>query len=223
MYSELPGFVLFGFYSRKKQLKNRLASPPSTLVQTLTDSVHFFYQMSIVSDECIYLFWSLTLGETTCLQGLSLFCYIVRWEVNKGIVHFFFKTCEDVDMRNVFLHEVSIIKDVSTITFFFFITLISLKACMCSGSCVFCRGHSKAVLSIVNVLCLCASDAGRDPLELCQRHSRLRFLYWKLPCCRSPWFKAVCWFPFLHYSQQSQRSPAFSVTNLITVRSRISF
>lgn len=56
MYSELPGFVLFGFYSQKKQLKNRLASPPSTLVQTLTDSVHFFYQMSIVSDECIYLF-----------------------------------------------------------------------------------------------------------------------------------------------------------------------
>lgn len=32
-----------------------------------------------------------------------------------------FQTCEDVDMRNVFLHEVSIIKDVSHIVFLYFL------------------------------------------------------------------------------------------------------
>lgn len=168
--------------------------------------------MSIVSDECIYLFWSLTLGETTCLQGLSLFCYIVRWEVIKKENSSSFKTCEDVDMRNVFLHEVSIIKDVSTITFILFscnsylAQSMHVLRIMC-----FLSWTLEGCLSIVNVLCLCASDAGRDPLELCQRHSRLCFLYWKLPCCCSPWFKAVGW--FRSYLQQSQRSPAFSFTN----------
>lgn len=67
------------FLSTKEASDTRLASPPSTLVQTLTDSVHFFYQMSIVSDECIYLFdlvftKEFTLCEVTCLRGLSSFC-----------------------------------------------------------------------------------------------------------------------------------------------------
>lgn len=147
MYSELP---VFFHCPQKKHLKNRLASPPSTLVQTLTDSVHFFIKclLSVMNVFiCLILFWLFkSLGETTCLQGLSLFCCSkLRGKLKKKKKRHktdHFQTCEDVDMRNVFLHEVSIIKDVSHIVFVIFILL---KACTCSGSCVFCHGHLKAV------------------------------------------------------------------------------
>lgn len=48
-----------------------------------------------------------------------VYSVVVSWEVNKKKRQNmdYFQTCEDVDMRNVFLHEVSIIKDVFHIVF----------------------------------------------------------------------------------------------------------
>lgn len=117
MYSELPVFFLC---PQKKQLKNRLASPPSTLVQTLTDSVHFFLSN-------VYCQWWMYLFVWSCFQFLSVhfgwddvfrvwvYSVVVNKKKCQDMDHF--QTCEDVDMRNVFLHEVSIIKDVFHIVF----------------------------------------------------------------------------------------------------------
>lgn len=118
-------------------------------------------------------------------------------------------------MRNVFLHEVSIIKDVSHIVF---VILISLKACTCSGSCVFCHGHLKAVCRfwMFSVCTPLPTDTGRDPLELCQRHSRLCYVYWKLPCCCTLWFKATGRLRFFFFFASAQQSQRFFLRNLFT-------
>ncbi len=141
MYSELPVFFLC---PQKKQLKNRLASPPSTLVQTLTDSVHFFF-IKCLCQWWMYLFvWS-------CFQFVSVHfgwddvfrVWVYSVVVNK-------KKCQDGSFSNLWRrrHEECIspwsVHHKGCIPHRF-CNLISLKACMCSGSCVSCHGHLKAV------------------------------------------------------------------------------
>lgn len=176
--------------------------------------------MSIVSDECIYLFDPVftfevfTLGETTCLQGLSLFCCSkLRGQFKKMTRHRSFSNLwrrrheECISPWSV--HHKGCIPHR-------FCNLISLNACMCSGSCVSCHGHLKAVcrFEMFSVCTPLPADTGRDLLELCQRHSRLCFLYGKLPCCCSLWFKAAGQFRFFPlreiYLQMPNRAKGFS-------------
>lgn len=125
-----------------------------------------------------------------------VYSVVVSWEVNlkkwQDIDHF--QTCEDVDMRNVFLHEVSIIKDVSHIVF----VILSHSTHACALDHVFPVTDTWRLF--VDLKCsVCTplpADTGRDLLELCQRHSRLCFLYWKLPCCCALRFKAAGQFRF---------------------------
>lgn len=77
----------------KSSTKLWLAEPQTKLVQTLIDSVlFFFYQMSIVSDECIY-FWA-------CPHLFQRICSVCETEVEAGPPFFVLFFCfEDFKLR----------------------------------------------------------------------------------------------------------------------------
>lgn len=82
-------FLLFFFFggSTKEAGKKRLASPPSTLVQTLTDSVHFFIKclLSVLNVFICLILFSLLLKSSLCARPRVFRVWVpsVSREVNK--------------------------------------------------------------------------------------------------------------------------------------------
>lgn len=120
-----------------------------------------------------------------------------------------FQTCEDVDMRNVFLHEVSIIKDVSHIVFCISYVTQSMHVLwiMC-----FLSRTLEGCLSILNVLCLYASAHRyrKGPFRIVSKAFKVVFCVLRAAMLLNAVIQGCRSIPFFYHLQVPNRAKGFS-------------